>query len=84
MDTRLKRTGKHLTFPVPSLFGHIHPLGHEVHCSWLPQEYVPSSQLICVELLVNGQNFPTGQTVQNWSFPSEYDPKQKDNNVKLS
>lgn len=28
-----KRTGKHLTFPVPSLFGHIHPLGHGVHCS---------------------------------------------------
>ena len=73
-------TGRHLTFPVPSLFGHSHPLGHGVHRSLAPNEKVPSSQSSSVEVLVDGQNFPSGHTVQNWAFPTEYVPNEMGKN----
>ena len=70
-------TGRHFTFPVPSLLGHFHPLGHGVHCSWPPHENVPAGQFISVEVLVDGQYLPPGQTVHDWAFPTEYVPKEK-------
>lgn len=78
--TNSKHTGRHLTLPVPSLFGHIHPLGHGVHRSWAPHEYVPSSQSNTVDVLVNGQYFPSGQTMQDCLLPSEYVPEEKGKN----
>ena len=70
-------TGRHLTFPVPSLFGHFQPFGQGVHCSWRPYENVPPGQSVTVATVVDGQNFPSGQTVQAWAFPTEYVPKRR-------
>ena len=70
-------TGRHLTFPVPSLFGHFQPFGQGVHCSWRPCENVPPGQSVAVATVVDGQNFPSGQTVQAWAFPTEYVPKRR-------
>ena len=70
-------TGRHLTFPVPSLFGHFQPFGQGVHCSWRPCENVPPGQSVAVATVVDGQNFPSGQTVQACAFPTEYVPKKR-------
>lgn len=70
-------TGRHFTFPVPSMLGHCHPLGHGVHLSWLPRENVPKAQSVSVATSVDGQNLPSGQTVQDWAFPTEYVPRDK-------
>ena len=74
-------TGRHLTFPVPSLFGHFQPFGQGVHCSWRPYENVPPGQSVTVATVVDGQNFPSGQTVQACAFPTEYVPKKRKKEV---
>ena len=77
-------TGRHFTFPVPSLLGHFLPLGHGVQRSWRPVENVPASQAVSVEVLVDGQNLPSGQVVQAWAFPTEYVPRKRENKDRLS
>lgn len=75
-------TGEHLTFPIPFLRGHSHPLGHGVQRSWPPEENVPGAQSVSVAVVVDGQNLPYGQTVQNWAFPTEYVPTYKKKKTK--
>ena len=57
-------TARHLALPDPSRFGHFHPLGHLEQAAAPPKEKYPGEQAISVELVVDGQYFPAGHTVQ--------------------